>query len=178
MNDNNKLILPGTLDVVKLQLIDTGIGLDIEKTSKIEFIELQNTITHLSCGLFSDFISLKEIKLSERLEYIEDRVFERCKNLKSVIIPDGVIHIGQFCFSRSGLEKIKLPESLFTLERGIFHCCINLKEIRIPKNVKCIKREAFFYCPNLKNVYIHNKNINIEKDAFYDSPNVKLIYLD
>lgn len=109
-----------------------------------------------------------------------------------VIIPDGVIEIGEEAFKNisrkvkkitvpEGVEKICykafykcdsvqeiiLPESLTEIEMGAFNRCKSLKDIRIPKNVKTIPANAFWECTALKKVDMHDEITLIDRYAFY-----------
>ena len=57
--------------------------------------------------------------------------FKNCKNLTSVIIPEGIISI----------------------LRGGFYGCINLTNVTIPKSLETFNPDAFYNCKKLVNVY-------------------------
>lgn len=66
------------------------------------------------------------------------------KNIKELIIPDTVIHIGsEFCRNCESLETLKLSNSLVTIGEDAFvgH---NLTELTIPASVRRIEETAFF----------------------------------
>ena len=66
---------------------------------------------------------------------------------EQVIIPDGVIFIGDYAFSAFGSDvdviSVTIPEGVNGIGAGAFYNCKNLKEITIPKSVKSIGDEAF-----------------------------------
>ena len=71
--------------------------------------------------------TLKIIELSKEFVTIHYLMFDRCKFLESVVMPDSVI----------------------TIEGWAFCLCDFLKEIIIPNTVKNIKNDALYYCFNL-----------------------------
>ena len=63
---------------------------------------------------------------------IADKVFERCFNLRSVVISNGVKTIGV----------------------RAFYDCPNLRSVTIPRSIANIKDASFGYCNNLSKVFI------------------------
>ena len=57
------------------------------------------------CGVFEES-ALEEVALPSTLRKIEYRAFENCKNLRRVLLPDGLERVGRACFLGSGLEGI------------------------------------------------------------------------
>lgn len=74
---------------------------------------------------------------------IYDNSFKN-KNITSVIIPEGVMTIGEDAFYQcSRLTNIELPNSVTTIGSSAFSSCISLTSIQIPKSVTTIGRYAF-----------------------------------
>ena len=77
---------------------------------------------------------------------IAARAFGGQKNLKAVIIPDGVSFIGNSIFANcSSLSEIRLPSDLTKIPDETFSGCIGLSQIDLPANVAEIGEEAFMY---------------------------------
>lgn len=86
-------------------------------------------------------------------------------SLKKIIIPKGVIEIGDDSFGGcSSLENIKLPNSLKVIGDGAFGGCTKLKNIEIPKGVRYIGEEAF-KMTNISSITIPESVQYIGKDA-------------
>ena len=95
-----------------------------------------------SSSVFSGDYSLKNVRLSSKAKYIPSNTFEGCNALKNIYIPDGVISIGSYAFSSSGLQEITLPDSLEKIGQGAFFQT-KLAEVYIPKYVTYIGQNAF-----------------------------------
>ena len=81
------------------------------------------------------------------VEYIQERAFAGCKNLKS----------------------ISLPNTLKEIPFGAFSSCILLKDVKIGSGVKSIGREAFSDSASLEHIEIPENVESIGSRAFYQS---------
>lgn len=85
---------------------------------------------------------------------IKDGVLVKYKgNSSVVVIPDGVISIGDFAFNyRDNLTSIVIPNGLTSIGYGAFSNCSGLTNILIPDSVNKIGDEAFANCCELTSV--------------------------
>lgn len=89
------------------------------------------------------------------------------RDIKKIIIKEGITGIGEECFSYcSRLVSVKLPESLYTIGQGAFGECVNLKKINIPEKVAQIGKGAFYGCFALKKVVLPEELIKVEDKTF------------
>ena len=89
------------------------------------------------------------------------------KQIKSVIINDGVTSIGDSAFSScSGLTSVTIPDSIISIGDSAFSSCSGLTSITIPDNVTNISSSAFSYCTGLTSITIPNSVTNISNNAF------------
>lgn len=58
--------------------------------------------------------------LPSTLKRIEYNVFDECKQLKNIQLPEGLEYIGRQCFYKSGLESIVLPATVKSVGSGAF----------------------------------------------------------
>lgn len=80
---------------------------------------------------------------------------DRWRDLKEVVIEEGVTEIGVDAFSVcTSLEKVTLPESLQKIGEKAFSYCTSLKTINIPDSVNVIGPKAFFFCKSLTSIDI------------------------
>ena len=79
--------------------------------------------------------------------------FNNCKNLTSVVIPDGVKTIGYSAFgSCDNLKSVTIPDSVTCICSSAFTNCLSLSSVIIPNSVTSIGYDVFFYCPSLTSV--------------------------
>ena len=64
----------------------------------------------------------------KRLGY---EAFAECKNLRTVLLNDGLEAIGGKCFAQSGLEETAFPSSVKYIESGVFQACKSLKRVSV-----------------------------------------------
>ena len=144
---------------------------EMPKNTKIVVPE---TVTHLrENGGLKNQKNLTSITFLGVVKRIPENSFSGCKNLKEVILPEGLTGIVGGAFYNCGLESIVLPQSLEGIsggagfDGGVFEGCENLQEIIIPKNVDYIGARCFYGCTNLEKIVIESNVLEkIGKDAF------------
>lgn len=129
------------------------------------------------------------IEFDGDVKRLPNQAFYNYQNLKSIVIPDSVIRIGQYALgacdsltsvklgsglkniwdaafvSCDNLKSIELPESVETIDASAFSGC-GLTSIVIPGGVKTIGENAFFHCESLTSVVLSYGIVNIGKEAF------------
>lgn len=90
---------------------------------------------------------------------IGDRAFERCTNLRSVIIPDSVTSIGSYAFCACDVVmSVTLGNNVTTIGDYAFATCYWLMDMVIPDSVTSIGYGAFNYCNSLTGIEVSSKN--------------------
>ena len=140
-------------------------------------------------GMFEDNDIVKEIVVSEGIEYIFNGCFYHCISLESIQLPST---IKQFSFTNceslknvnfngdvkeieslsfsgcSSLETLVIPDNI--ADRGIaygaFSGCTSLKSINIPDNITAIQQYTFSNCISLKQLVLSKNIKSIEWGAF------------
>ena len=98
---------------------------------------------------------------------VEERAFENCGSLNSVVIESGVNSIGAYCFSGcSSISEIELPDTITTIGSGAFYNCASLTSVIIGDSVTSIGGGAFQNCTSLKSVTIPDSVTSIGDYAF------------
>lgn len=107
--------------------------------------------------------------------FLNNNVLEKYAGLsKEVIIPNGIISIGDFAFYQNRkIEKVILPKGLQSIGKSAFYGCKNLKEITLPDTLENISTGAFTGCHNLDNLIIPNKINTIHQGVFYNCRSLK-----
>lgn len=140
-------ILSDTNEITDLKVSDANL---IEFDSAKEFPT--EKIKSLAQRAFQDCVNLEDIKGLNDLVYIGAYAFIKTK-IKSLILPEGLIFIGDYSFSGlESLDSIVLPSSLQEIGRGVFNYCSSLTSITIPDSVWSLGKFAFANCENLSNI--------------------------
>ena len=89
------------------------------------------------------------------------------RDIKSVIIPDGVTTIGSMAFAYcSRLKSVTIPSTVSFISGGAFQSCTFLTDIAIPDGVTTIGSMAFASCSSLKSITIPDGVTTIDSSTF------------
>ena len=124
----------------------------------VEKIILPSTVIVVRIDAFRECKQLREVVLNDGLKTIAESAFKRTESLSEISIPNSVKHIGSGCFACSGIKSVKFPENnAFTaILWETFFGCQNLETVKLPDSVNVIDDYAFNECTSLK-------SINLEK---------------
>lgn len=129
---------------------------------QIESISIPKNVKSIWLGMFYRNENLKKITVDEQNKYLTSKdgvLFSKdmTKLIKApammtgeYIVPESVITICMYAFSKSKLSKIILPDNLAEIEDYAFERCENLISISIPEGVKEIKEGTFQLTSNVK----------------------------
>ena len=96
-----------------------------------------------------------------------NNIFNNCKGLTSITIPDSVTNIGEYAFALcSSLTSITIPNSVTSIGDNAFSRCNNLVSITIPDSVTSIEYAAFYSCTSLTSITIPDSITSIGNSAF------------
>ncbi len=111
-------------------------------------------IVKIECSALESFNEkiIKKIILPDGLVEIGDEAFEN-RLCEEVVIPNTVKKIGRHAFAGCSLKSIHLPEGLSYLGEAAFEKN-EFKELRIPKSLTELPSKAFFSCGQLRDVFI------------------------
>lgn len=139
----------------------------VDEAFVTEFYILDKEIT--------EFDFAKEFKDLE-VKSLAHKAFYECKDLKEIIIPEGVVSIGSDAFAFcSSLKSVLLPKTLKTIESGAFFSTI-INTITIPDSVEVIAQGALD-TGNLKVVCLSKSLEKLEKIFASGGAYIKVIYL-
>ena len=140
-------------------------------------IKVPEGIIHINDWAFSNSL-VKEVELPSTLRSFGDRVFDSCRNLLKISIPEGVEELTFSLFRGcSSLWQVTLPQSLIQIGTASFEYCRSLKTIIIPKNVKEIGSSAFGECTALNSCQLPKGLESIGQGAFEGCSSLKSIIL-
>ncbi|MEX1819626.1 leucine-rich repeat domain-containing protein [Metamycoplasma hominis] len=136
-----------------------------KKTTKVT---IPSSIKEIGKGAFSGCRNLKEVILNEGLEKIGDEAFSSTK-IESITIPGSIKEIGGYAFSScKNLKEVILNEGLEKIDYGTFQDT-NIESITIPGSIKEIGGYAFSSCKNLKEVILNEGLEKIDYGTFQDT---------
>lgn len=148
-----------------------------DNCTSLTILKIPDAVTHIGYYCFKNCENLETINYPINLERIaaelgaEGRIFEGCKKLTRIEVPEGVTKIVDYAFNNSNLEEIKLPSTLQEIGDFAFSYCVKLKQIQISDNIKKIGYDAFYGCTELEalvqNLY-SKTTINLIDDNIKD----------
>ncbi len=74
--------------------------------------------------------------------------FSGCSNVTAVDLPEGLVDIGQWAFSASGIEQMDMPETVAHLGYGVFSSCRQLKSASVSGMTKLFDTDNVGYVFN------------------------------
>ncbi len=111
--------------------------------------------------------------IGDKVKVLPAYLFNACKNLTSIEIPDSVTTIGVGTFCACGLTSITIPDSVTTIGASAFESCKDLTSIVIPDSVTSIGSMAFYGCSALTEVSIGNGILRVGGGAFNECAALK-----
>ena len=100
---------------------------------------------------------------------IESSTFARCSSLQSVLLPDGVMNIGEQAFINCyKLRDFSMPNKLVSVGDAAFMHCTNIVHMTMPKGPETIGKSAFEGCCGLVDIIIPSSVMKIGDDAFFN----------
>lgn len=139
----------GLLTSIHLPESLNTIGYGAFENCSFSVIYMTDNVEYISDNAFKNCVTLRSIRLSERLKRLSNNMFAGCAGLESIYIPDNVEDIGQYTFSDCvSLKYVSLPKSMQGFPRFSFDGCVNLQTIRIHKPYESLFGLDYFIPPN------------------------------
>ncbi len=130
-------------------------------------IIIPKRIKQVRNGLFQNCKSLTTIKLPEGTSSVGDNAFNNCHNLTSAAFPTSLTSIGNSAFADCiGLTNLAIPPALSTLGSSAFEGCANLSSITLPSTLNVISANAFKGCEALTKIDLPTNITAIQNSAF------------
>ena len=114
---------------------------------------------------------VKGFKEIDGVVYNDDmtRLIACSQDVKSLIIPEGIISIMKSAFDNCDIKSVKLPDSLKKLGTFAFANCKNLEKVDFGTGLEVINHNVFEGCVNLHSIELPSQMEAILSDAFIRS---------
>lgn len=150
----------------------------LAKLKEVNFKE-NSQIESIGEYVFNACRQLETVKLPNSLTTLEDGVFSQCPSLRSIELPDSLTTLKDVVFAGSNLTGIKLPDSLKNIGHGTFQDCYELEKVEMPANLETLGRYTFENCDKLTSVTFHEsmKLSYLPQYTFFNCSTIEYIYL-
>lgn len=152
------------------------IKIDGVETDNDNMHQFESAGEHVVKVAFSDyktvpasFMNQNETVISviipEGVEHIGSNAFNWCKYLKTVTLPTTLKTINYYAFSGTPLESIEIHDGCI-LSYSLFWGCDSLSKVILPSDLKTIPSSLFYQCSSLREIEIPESVTTIESSAF------------
>lgn len=152
-----------------LSAVTTIDASDWSGTNIASFDELQyfSGLTEIPDSLFEQCRSLSSVTLPNTVTGMGDYVFDSCASLTSITIPNSVTVIGyQPFYGCESLTSAVIGNSLTSISEGFFEECSGLTSVTLGSSVQEIHTNSFFECTSLSAITIPEYVDWIDSEAF------------
>lgn len=108
---------------------------------------------------------VKKVVIEDGVTAIASEAF-RDTPVTEVIMPDSVTRIGSIAFGWTQITSIKISENATEIADGVFRQCENLSSVILPKNLTSIPIDMFDGCSSLTSIQIPEGVTEIGHGAF------------
>ena len=132
----------------------TSIGLaSFAYLENLESVHIPDSVTSIGYGAFSNCTSLDNVIFPEG-ETDFEFVFDNCKSLKTVKLPESAEKLWNTFYACTSLESVTIPANVTEFDI-VFERCTNLKEVIFEGNkIKEIGHSSFISCSSLESIVI------------------------
>ena len=108
-NDSSSNIIIFADDIVKKSCVE---AFDTDGDGEVSYDEAAavKDLSNVTLRFVDDFLTFDEFQYFINVKSIPNNLFNNCKYLKSIVLPQSIQTIGEYAFYRcTGLKQIKLP---------------------------------------------------------------------
>ena len=192
--ENGTLIISGTgpmADFADLEFSDTGYSGAVYTNlvpwnplrAQINNVVIESGITSIGDGAFYSSENdptkdnLKSVIIPDSVIYIGDCAFTDCRKITTITMSNSVRNIGTAAFEGcTSLTNIIIPKTVTNIGIRAFYNCTSLANVVIPYGITSIKNVTFSGCTALKNITIPLSVTSVGQSAFFECSNLKDVY--
>ena len=143
----------------------TGEGCVVPKD--VTIVRFHPSVTYVKGETLHGCKQLRKVILNDGLQKIGWSTFSYCTSLLSITFPSTVTEVGSYAFCNCvNLSEVLFNEGLQKIREDTFRDCTSLSSITIPSNVTEIRTMAFCSCVNLREVQLNEGLQKIWVSAF------------
>lgn len=122
--------------------------------SKLESVDMPNTVVDIDAYAFYECTNLKNVRISENLNYIRTYAFQKCK-LESITLPPTLKSIMTGGFSdNANLKKAIIDGTNLYIYGNAFKSCTALTEVIFKTTPKSMTSTVFASCTSLSSIKV------------------------
>lgn len=191
INPLQSIVLPKGITTIGDDAFSYNTSLtSIKIPNTVTSIEIPDTVTYIGDYCFSGCNRLQKIKLSKKIQTINQRLLQGCSSLTEIEIPEGVKSIGYAAFiSCNKLTTITLPASLTSFNGTALAGLSRLTEVKVADGNNSFKFEnGMLFSKDGKTMYmalltlteinVPNGVVSIVGDTLSGSSATKIILPD
>ncbi len=143
---------------------------DYSLTPKAGYEKATFAVAEIGDYCFRGANNLERLIIPSTVKTVGIEAFEYTMKLKSLDIPESIIHTGWLAFARAGFEEIVIPASCSVWEYGegtaVFQECENLRKATFAPGTTRIPDRIFFGCTALRSIIMPDEVKEIGAGAF------------
>lgn len=94
------------------------------------------------------------VTIPDTIKIINSSAFQRCSNLKNVVLSEGLLSIEDNAFYKTDISSITIPSSVTNINNCAFSLCEHLSSLTLLGTNTKISSDAFENCDNLTDLYM------------------------
>lgn len=146
------------------QVVALGDGLFADLTGEtVKRIRIPHTVTTVGEETFCE---TEGIALSFddrcRITSIGERAFFGCTGLTEIPLGEGLLTVPYEAFAETGLQSVRLPESVTKIEENAFDACESMVTVMLHHTTRTVENGAFFECRGLKTLFFYGTAEQVE----------------
>ena len=160
--------IPNTIEGKKVTELGSNSFKNNKYVKEVFFNSNSNLVT-IHKGAFYNCDSLENVVIPDSVKniyssnyYNYQRTFGACKNLKTVLIGNGLGYLDEAIFEGcTSLESVTIGNSVETIYDDAFNGCTKLSTVKFGSGLKTIGSYAFYNCDSLVNITLPSNTQSI-----------------
>lgn len=164
-----------SLTSIKLPEGLSELGASAFENSGISSAYLPKSITYLNRRVFNSCKNLRSVTLPSNLKTIDDEAFFGCSALTEITLPTSLREVGMDAFTDSGLVKNQTGDFIIVGDTLLLKYQGAASSVTIPDNITVIGGWAFISNTNLQELTLGRNTISLSDRAFFHCENLEKI---